>query len=69
MTTKTTIQKKPRKLVTINENKKDSFAIGVSADNYHFITKLADAKGSNRTHMLDQIIDKYAADTLSKALV
>lgn len=69
MTTKTTTRRKPRKLVTLNENKKDSFAIGVSADNYHFITKLAEAKGSNRAYMLDQIIDKYASEMLSKAAV
>jgi hypothetical protein len=57
-------EKKPRKLVTINEKKKDSFAIGVSADNYHFVTKLAEANGSNRTAILDKILDKYAADVL-----
>jgi len=55
---------KPRKLVTINERKKDGFAIGVSADNYHFITKLAEANDTNRTAMLDKILDEYARNML-----
>lgn len=58
---------KPRKLVTINPSKKDAFAIGVSADNYHFITKLAEARVSNRTRILDQIIDQYASELLRRA--
>lgn len=67
--TNTKATPKPRKLVTINENKKDSFAIGVSADNYHFVTKLAAAKDSNRAQVLDQILDKYASDLPSKVMV
>ena len=53
--------RKPRKLVTINPNKKDSFSIGVSAENYHFITKVAAANEMNRQQVLDEIIGRHAA--------
>jgi hypothetical protein len=62
--TKPATQRKTRKLVTLNPTKKTSFAIGVSADNYHFVTKLAEANNSNRQAMLDKIVDHYAASVL-----
>lgn len=62
--TKTTTQRKARKLVTLNPTKKSAFAIGVSADNYHFVTKLAEANNSNRQATLDKIVDHYAATVL-----
>lgn len=58
----------PRKPVKLNPDKKDAFAIGVSADNYHFITKLADANGTNRTHELNRILDGYTKSLLQRPL-
>lgn len=59
--------RKPRKLVTGNPDKKDNFAIGVSADNYHLITKIAIANNMNRQQMLDDILDAYALSLLRRA--
>lgn len=67
MSTTKPAPRKPRKLVTVNPDKKDNFAIGVSADNYHFITKLAAATNSNRQQVLDDILDAYALSMLRRA--
>ena len=48
-----------------NPEKSDKFAIGVSAEHYWLITGLAQGKNSNRTRMLEQIIDHYIKCTFA----
>lgn len=45
--------------------KTDSFAIGVNQSNYWIITALAQAKGLNRTAVLDQVIEHYINTVLA----
>lgn len=57
--------RKPRKLVTTHDKSKSAaFAIGVSAPNYHFITKMAEANGTNRQAILDDILNRHTAELL-----
>jgi hypothetical protein len=57
--------RKPRPLVTTHDKSKSgAFAIGVSASNYHFVTKMAEANGTNRQAVLDVILNGYSANLL-----
>ena len=69
MTTKNPKQEalfKVRRMPRINEKKKDGFAIGVSAEHYWVITAMAKGQESNRAQILEQIIDSYIHNVLSK---
>ena len=57
---------KARKMPRLNEKKKDGFAIGVSAEHYWVITAMAKGQDSNRMQILEQIIDSYIHNVLSK---
>lgn len=57
--------RKPRKLVTTHDKSKSgAFAIAVSASNYHFVTKMAEANGTNRQAVLNEILNSYTANLL-----
>ena len=57
---------KARKMPSVNDKKKDGFAIGVSAEHYWVITAMAKGQESNRMQILEQIIDSYITNVLSK---
>jgi hypothetical protein len=60
---------KPRKMpATLNPKKTDSFAVGVTTQHYWVITALAEGRGSNRSRMLEEIIEFYINNKLSKAV-
>ena len=53
---------------TLNPKKTDSFAVGVTTQHYWVITALAEGRGSNRYRMLEEIIEFYINNKLSKAV-
>lgn len=57
---------KTRKMPPVNDKKKDGFAVGVSAEHYWVITAMAKGQDSNRVQILEQIIDSYIHNVLSK---
>ena len=60
---------KPRKMpATRNPKKADSFAVGVTTQHYWVITALAEGRGSNRSRIMEEIVEFYINNKLSKAL-
>ena len=60
---------KPRKMTaTRNPKKAEGFAIGVTNQHYWVITALAEGRGSNRSRIMEEIVDFYINNKLSKAL-
>jgi len=57
---------KARRMPRVNEKKKDGFAVGVSAEHYWVITAMAKGQSSNRVQILEQIIESYIHNVLSK---
>ena len=57
---------KAKRMPRVNDKKKDGFAIGVSAEHYWVITAMAKGQDSNRMQILEQIIDSYILNVLSK---
>jgi len=57
---------KAKRMPRVNEKKKEGFAIGVSAEHYWVITAMAKGQESNRMQILEQIIDAYIHEVLSK---
>jgi len=66
MTNTSTKKRTPMPSKPLPNKKTDSFAIGVSQGNYWIVTALAQAKGLNRTAVLDQIVDHYVQTVLAK---
>ena len=63
----TVAAKKPRKLTKLsNPEKTTGFAIGVTPEHYWMITGMAAVKNSNRTVVLEEIIDHYIKTGLAK---
>ena len=59
--------KAPRKLPKMsNPQKSDNFAIGVTPEHYWLITGMAQGGGTNRSKMLETIIDHYIKTTFSR---
>jgi hypothetical protein len=60
---------KSRKMpATLNPKKTDGFAVGVTTQHYWVITALAEGRGSNRSRMLEEIIEFYINNKLSKGV-
>jgi len=57
---------KAKRMPRVNEKKKEGFAIGVNAEHYWVITAMAKGQESNRMQILEQIIDAYIHEVLSK---
>ena len=66
MTNTSTKKSKPLPSKPLPVKKTAHFAIGVSQSNYWIVTALAQAKGMNRTAVLDQIVDHYVQTVLAK---
>lgn len=56
-----------RKMPPVNKNSKknDGFAIGVTASHYWMVTALADGRKSNRSAVLEEIIDYFIQNKLA----
>jgi hypothetical protein len=64
MTKKRSVTPMPSKPLPVK--KTESFAVGVSQSNYWIVTALAQAKGMNRTVVLDKMIEHYVQTVLAK---
>lgn len=65
MTSRSEMKRKAMPSKPLPVKKTDSFAVGVSQGNYWIITALAQAKGLNRTAVLDQVIEHYINTVLA----